>query len=77
MASKDPFNFNSASFIPPIVCTACGKNMHCVRRVPGKAGEIHTFECACGNALTREPQTEESDAAIQEAVEKRITGASI
>jgi hypothetical protein len=77
MVSKDPFNFNSASFIPPIVCTTCGSNMHCIRRVPGKAGELHTFECICGNVATREPKSQESDAAIQEAVEERITGGSI
>ncbi len=73
MASSKPFIFAHAPFVPSIICDQCGQNMHCMRRVPGKQGEIRTFECACGNFVLSEAGAGESDEAIQREAE-RLTG---
>jgi hypothetical protein len=40
-------------------------------------GEIQTFQCRCGNTEIRVRGADVSDAAIQEAIEKRVEGGKI
>lgn len=70
MASRDPFNFATSAHVVPVPCTACGNNMHCVRRTPAPGGEHQRFACAvCGNESERTLGPQPSDAAIQAEAE--------
>ena len=73
MASKDPFNFNHADRVIPIVCIKCGNNAHCIRREANGARERQTFNCAaCGAESHRELGPGPSDEAVEMEAKKLI-----
>jgi transposase-like protein len=73
MVSKDPFNIAQSPQVAPITCIACGNNMRCVRRSPGRSGESQAFVCAvCGRSFERTVGLQVGDAAIQVEVENSL-----
>jgi len=73
MASKAPFSFGGSPAVAPIPCTACGNNMHCIRRQPVAEAERQTFRCAtCGFSSERTVGEQESDHDIQSTLERSL-----
>ena len=49
MVSRAQFTASPLRSVAPVVCTVCGSNAHCIRRVPDSNGrriEYRAFDCA-------------------------------
>jgi hypothetical protein len=49
MVSRAQFTASPLRSVAPVICSVCGSNAHCIRRVPdshGRSIEYRAFECA-------------------------------